>query len=141
MKKQKGFTLIELMITVAIVGILAAIAMTSYNNYIIRSQVTESLSMMGGGKIFVVDYYSSRGTFPADNAAVGYPGGVGKYISDVNIVNGAIVATFSSIPPQSANAVLDGQSLTYTPTPGTDGVITWQCSATFSADYLPSSCK
>src|SRR5690606_26320400 len=98
---QKGFTLIELMITVAIVGILAAVALPAYQDYTIRAQVAEGLSLASGAKVVVAEYYANRGDFPADNDGAGYGGAEGKYVTAVDIVGEedtsvAITATFGN---------------------------------------------
>ena len=83
MKKQQGFTLIELMIVVAIIGILAAIASPAYKDYTIREQVSEGLILAGGAKAAVSEYTMDRGTFPTDNATAGLSTAAsidGKYV-------------------------------------------------------------
>lgn len=141
-KKNKGFTLIELMITVAIVGILSAIALPAYQDYTIRSQIAEGMNMVSGAKTFVIDYYTNTGLFPVDNAQAGYPGASGQYTSNINISTGNIIITFSSVSPQKAHTALDGATVTYSPVvdAGTDN-ITWECSASIADKYLPSSCR
>src|SRR5277367_1375398 len=95
---QKGFTLIELMIVIAIIGILAAIAIPAYQNYTIRSQVTEGLSLAAGWKTAISEFYSQNGTFPVSSVVgngsktvLGVTGAtVGKYVSSVTVINGTI---------------------------------------------------
>lgn len=82
---QNGFTLIELMITVAIVGVLSAIALPAYQDYTIRAQVSEGIYLTNGAKIFVVNYFTERGRFPENNQEAGFPGATGKYVSNVEI--------------------------------------------------------
>lgn len=135
-KAQKGFTLIELMITVAIVGILAAVALPAYQDYTIRAQVAEGLSLASGAKVVVAEYYANKGELPADSDAAGYGGAKGKYVETVEIENGAITATFG----EGANAKLVG-SLDLTPDDSDEsGVLIWSCSGTIAQKYLPSSC-
>ncbi len=135
---QKGFTLIELMITVAIVGILAAVALPAYQDYTIRAQVTEGLALAGGAKVTVAEYHANLGVFPSDNTEAGYDGAVGKYVASVEVSTaGAIVATFGG----AANANITGATLTLTPTAETEGNLSWACASSASAKYLPSSCK
>ena len=87
-KVQQGFTLIELMIVIAIIGILAAIAIPAYQNYTIRSQVTEGLSLADGWKTSISEYYAQNGSFPSSSSTAGGAGtiavsgaSVGKYVS------------------------------------------------------------
>ncbi len=146
-KVQQGFTLIELMIVVAIIGILAAIAIPAYQDYTIRSQVTEGMSLASGARTAVSEYYQSRGIFPGDNAAAGLanPGDIsGKYVSQVDVgVEGTnvgfIIATFGNsanpaiTDPASNRLVLQGT--------GNPGSIAWLCGGTVNAKFRPSSCR
>ena len=101
MKKQQGFTLIELMIVVAIIAILAAIAISQYQDYVIRSQVSEGSSLADGTKTAVAEFYNNYGRFAADNASYGLspPASIaGKYVTQVDAGNGPIESpsTFSA---------------------------------------------
>src|SRR5579864_7026367 len=136
---QKGFTLIELMIVVAIIGILAAIAIPAYQNYTIRAQVTEGLNLADGWKTSVSEFYAQNGTFPASvtNAAasasntVMYAVGAstGKYVSGIGVVKGAITVTYSNTSPQVANKALNGLTLALTPYLSGNNDIVWVCGA------------
>ena len=132
---QKGFTLIELMIVVAIIGILAAIAIPAYQNYTIRAQVTEGLSLADGLKTSMQEYYSNTGlmptgvsaalTTPAGSLAVGNLVTSGKYVSGVTVTNGQIVVTYGN----SANSVIAGKVLTLTPYVDANNDVAWVCGA------------
>lgn len=141
MQKQEGFTLIELMIVVAIIAILAAIAIPLYLNYTTRAQSTEALSLASGLKPDVVAYYNNNGTFtniPNNSTSANQLGAsmyntiTGKYVSSVYTANGKITATFctngATVGTETcgANAALTGHALTLSPVP-TGGSIDWIC--------------
>jgi type IV pilus assembly protein PilA len=94
---QKGFTLIELMIVVAIIGILAAIAIPAYQDYTIRSQVTEGLNLSGAVETGVAEYFANTGAWPANLSAAGISSSpAGKYVSGVVEANGLITVTYGN---------------------------------------------
>lgn len=160
----KGFTLIEMMIVVAIVAILAAIAISQYQDYVVRSQVAEALSLAAGAKSTVVDFYSKKGHFPSGaclggNASVGLASAAsisGSYVSHVYIAGqgcpasmeaGSILTLFSSDAPQQANSAIDGAGLIFEPIANA-GSIEWHCKKFLVAGavvlqdkWLPSSCR
>ena len=141
MKKQQGFTLIELMIVVAIIGILAAIAIPAYQDYTIRAQVSEGLNLADGSKTAVVEFYQDRGTWPTDNTEAGVSAHstiVGKYVTDVQIGNNVITVTYGN----EANAKISGANLTMTATDET-GSVSWACAgdATLVNKWLPAACR
>lgn len=142
---QQGFTLIELMIVVAIIAILASIALGAYQDYIIRTQIGECSSLAGPIQIAAVEYHSNFGTFPTSNVQAGTfaPGQVqGTYVSRVEILpTGDLACVFSSAAPQSANAEIDGASMIWTPVEA-DGSVYWECSSTTISTYrLASLCR
>ena len=145
MKKQQGFTLIELMIVVAIIGILAAIALPAYQDYTIRAQVTDGLSLAGGAKAAVSEFKQTRGTYPISNkdAGVADPGHIkGKYASSVTIeTTGNITILYSGA---QAHTKLSGTQLVLSPISNV-GSIDWTCKAAatnpIESKYLPSSCR
>jgi type IV pilus assembly protein PilA len=154
---QKGFTLIELMIVVAIIGILAAIAIPAYQDYTVRSQVTEGLNLASDLKAAVAETFAQSGQWPVNNNAVGIDATKsGKYVSDVQISTGTIQITYG----QQANRAINGQRLDLRPTVSPNGDVIWNCgrkaevgtqpsgatAATTNgtnvlAKYLPASCR
>jgi len=142
---QKGFTLIELMIVVAIIGILAAIALPAYQDYMGRSQLTEAMTLASGAKTSVAEFYSNNGHFPLNNQSAGLAAEddiTGKYVASVSQQEGLITATMK------ADGVASGVGgITLTLSPSTNGgAINWKCSgpeATWAdkANYYPSSCR
>ena len=138
--KQKGFTLIELMIVVAIIGILAAVAIPQYQNYVARAQVSEALVLASGAKTAVAEYASVTGEFPTSNDDAGLEASiVGKYVASVVVSDGGkITATFGD----TAHTNLETGKLFLTPDKSGDGSITWACSGEEDIKaYLPSSCE
>ena len=137
MKKQQGFTLIELMIVVAIIGILAAIAIPAYQDYTRRAQVSEGLSLAAGVKTAVAEHFISEATWPADNATAGLAvaGNIsGNHVASVTVDEEEVTIAYRA--PISANLVLVAA--------GGDGAVTWTCgggATTVDARYLPASCR
>lgn len=142
-QRQQGFTLIELMIAVAIVGVLAAIAIPAYQDYTIRAQVSEGLNLAATAKNAVSTYYTDRGDFPSDNteAGIAQPGDiVGNYVDQVEITNGNIEVQYGN----EAHDTIDGRHLQITPSTVNPGSVTWDCQTvgTEIADrHLPSACR
>lgn len=141
---QKGFTLIELMIVVAIIGILAAIALPAYQDYTARSQMSEALSLAGGARTAVTEFYTSKGQFPTNNTSAGLaaPSSIqGNNVDSVTVAGGLITVVMK------ATGVAEGiRSKTMVLSAKTNaGAVTWKCKAGGAAPvdgkFLPSSCK
>ena len=134
--KNKGFTIIELMIAVAIIGVLAAIAIPAYQNYIIRAKVSEALTFASQAKTAVAEYYQSQGSLPTSNTQAGLATSIsGTNVSAVSVgTNGAITVTTSI-------ATITG-NIMFSPATSASG-ITWSCTGggTLDNQYRPSNCK
>jgi len=124
---QKGFTLIELMIVVAIIGILAAIAIPAYQDYTIRAQVSEGLSLASAAKTAVGEYFLNKGDAPANRTEAGMSDNVtdtsGQYVTQVGVTNGTITITYGN----DANAQIATKTLAITPYQTVDFSVVWYC--------------
>ena len=141
-KLQMGFTLIELMIVVAIIGILAAVAIPAYQDYIARSQVSEAVSLTSGGKTPMAEYFADKGYWPALASDV-MGTTAGKYTSAITITAGntgtSTVTLTANIKNSGVNASITQGILTLTTTDGK----TWSCStgAGLLGKFVPASCR
>ncbi|HHH8185214.1 TPA: pilin [Neisseria meningitidis] len=123
---QKGFTLIELMIVIAIVGILAAVALPAYQDYTARAQVSEAILLAEGQKSAVTEYYLNHGIWPGDNSSAGVASSStikGKYVKEVEVKNGVITATMLST---GVNKEIQGKKLSLW-AKRQDGSVKWFC--------------
>ena len=148
MKKQQGFTLIELMIVIAIIGILAAIAIPAYKDYTIRAQVSEGLSLASGAKAAVSEFYMDSGVFPIDNneAGISAPAEIiGRYATDVTVgALGTITVTYANAGQTHADLIADAGLLVLTPTAtAAQASVTWNCDvgSTLPDKWLPAACR
>jgi type IV pilus assembly protein PilA len=156
MKKsvQKGFTLIELMIVVAIIGILAAIAIPAYKTYTIRAKVSEGVGFADAAKVAVSEAYIATGTWPANNAVAGLDVAANiksKFVTGVAVANGVVTVTMGNdLDSEAAGTII------YTPYPSANGDVSWGCNlnaptgltaavtaaaGTTKTKYLPANCR
>ena len=138
---QKGFTLIELMIVVAIIGILAAVALPAYQDYTARSQMSEALTLASGARTSVSEFYANNGHFPPNNASAGLATDTdikGKYVNKVTQVSGVITATMQTT---GVSAGISGKTLILSAITHA-GSVDWKCKkGTTDLKYVPTSCR
>lgn len=137
-KLQQGFTLIELMIVVAIIGILAAVAIPAYQDYTVRAKVTEGIGLASAAKSGVAEYFSAIGSLPTSNAQAGLPSSNsvrGNAVDNVNVAaSGTITVTFSGAPIAASTIII-------VPTT-TNGAVAWACTTgTLLDKYRPANCR
>ncbi len=138
---QKGFTLIELMIVVAIIGILAAVALPAYQDYTKRSHVSEGLALAGGAKTAVTEYYSDKGEWPTNNAAAGLATDTsitGNAVRSVAVATSTITVTFGT-------KVEAGKVLVLKADASDGGSVKWDCTpdagTNVNVKFLPATCR
>jgi type IV pilus assembly protein PilA len=154
---QKGFTLIELMIVVAIIGILAAIAIPAYQDYTIRAQVSEGLTLAAAAKAAVAETYLNTGTAPVNRMDAGMSNNAtdtfGKYVASIEVTNGTIDITYGN----DVNQMINANIVSLEPYTSTDQSVVWACgyattpavntmgsggdNTNIEPKYLPSACR
>ena len=141
-KVQQGFTLIELMIVVAIIGILAAVAVPMYLDYTIRSQIAEGLNLSGGAKVAVTEFTQDRGVFPTNNAEAGLEAAAniqGKFVTSVTVADDVITVQYGN----DVNVQILGETITLTADTTTPGSVRWVCASggVIQDKHLPAVCR
>ena len=141
-KSQQGFTLIELMIVIAIIGILAAVAIPAYQDYTARSQVSEGFVLADGLKTVLTEGLNNTGVWP-NNGQQSVPletSLTGKYVSKINVALGVMTITYKSAA--SVAKPIAGLFFKITPSTASGGTINWACTASSSMPlkYLPKTC-
>jgi type IV pilus assembly protein PilA len=151
-KAQQGFTLIELMIVIAIVGILAAIALPAYQDYIVRSKISEAMAGLAEGKTTIAEYYAANLTFPAQNSSFGINTGTrgGEILKTMDILaaSRAEPARLYAVVYASTWGLTGVGSVMLSGGTNSDGTMTWTCLpgvgtgyTTIPPKYLPANCR
>ncbi len=141
MKKiQQGFTLIELMIVIAIIGILAAVALPAYQDYTVRAKVSELVLAASGGKTAVSEAYQTLGHMPA-TASSGVTDQVSKYVASVAYTTTATNVGVITATASTAESKVSGSTIVMTGTGDAAGIVQWVCTGTIASKYKPSNCR
>ena len=140
-KNNDGFTLIEVLIVVAIIGVLAAIAIPAYQAYVVRAQIAEGLNLTGVFKQAIAEYHNDTGGYPADNAEAGLRDPatyVGNYVASISIDGAQVAILFGN----DAHAVLHGEAVLLVAR-AENGSVRWRCSGggRISEKFLPQACR
>jgi len=136
---QQGFTLIDLMIVVAIVGILAAIALPAYQDYVVRSKVSEGAATAAACKTSVAEYLASKNSMPADMTAAGCSTTPSQYVSAIDVTGGTINVTLQNV---GGSPTANGLLYKLAPCVSGSAVTSWDCTgSTVPAKYLPAVCR
>lgn len=135
---QKGFTLIELMIVIAIIGILAAVALPAYQDYTIRAKASDMISLVTPAKLAVTETVLNDGTFPSSFTAAGYTVATSKYVQGLSLGNNGVITVTSN---SAATGLGANVAMTLTPSTNQSGTVEWECQATAGTKYLPASCR
>lgn len=138
-KKETGFSLVELMVAVGIVGITAAIAIPAYQNHLVKAKVSESMQSIGPFQLSVAECYQTTGAFSGcSNNQNGIPESATATYGSITTSAGVIIFTFNS----NAKPINAGNTVTFTPESGNaTNALSWNCSSTLSSSYLPSTCN
>jgi type IV pilus assembly protein PilA len=138
---QKGFTLIELMIVIAIIGILAAVALPAYQDYTIRAKTSEVVLAASGGKTAVAEAYQTLGHMPANQTSAGFTSQISPYVSGVGYTTSATNVATITATASAKEVKIGGSTVTLVGTADTNGVISWVCSGNIVSKYLPANCR
>jgi len=138
---QKGFTLIELMIVVAIIGILAAVALPAYQDYTVRAKASEVVLAASGGKTAVAEAYQTLGHMPANATSAGVGPQASPYVSSVDYAYSSPTVATLTATASAKESKLSGGTIVLTGTADTAGVVTWVCTGTIDSKYKPANCR